>query len=144
MLANLLAAIGPAWGWILFGLVLMAGELALPGVFLVWLGLGALLTGFLVGAVGPPWQAQVLLFAVLSGVAVLMGHRLSRARPDALNRRGSDLVGRIVVLDTAIEGGIGRIRVGDSVWRVTGPDLPAGARVRITGLDGATLTVVAA
>ncbi|MFE1602082.1 NfeD family protein [Methylobacterium sp. ID0610] len=144
MLADLLTAIGPAWGWILFGLVLMVGELVLPGVFLVWLGLGALLTGVATGLAGAPWQAQVLVFALLSGGTLLVGHHLSRARPDALNRRGPDLVGRVTALDAAIEGGIGRIRVDDSVWRVTGPDLPAGARVRVTGLDGATLIVEAA
>ncbi len=33
------------------------------------------------------------------------------------------------------------IRVGDSVWLVSGPDLPAGAPVRVTGQDGVLLLV---
>jgi membrane protein implicated in regulation of membrane protease activity len=43
-----------------------------------------------------------------------------------------------------ISGGYGRARVGDSVWKVSGPELPAGTRVRVTGADGTVLTVEAA
>ena len=53
MLSGLAAEIGPAWIWILVGLVLMGAELAAPGVFLVWLGLAALLTGFLSAGLPP-------------------------------------------------------------------------------------------
>jgi membrane protein implicated in regulation of membrane protease activity len=44
-------------------------------------------------------------------------------------------------LDQPISGGEGRVRVGDSFWRVTGADAPAGAAVRVVRLDGATLVV---
>ncbi|MFD0936463.1 NfeD family protein, partial [Methylobacterium trifolii] len=40
--------------------------------------------------------------------------------------------------------GAGRIRFDDTLWRVSGPDLPAGARVRVTGMAGTVLTVAAA
>jgi membrane protein implicated in regulation of membrane protease activity len=33
------------------------------------------------------------------------------------------------------------VRVGDSVWRAEGPDLPAGDRVKVIGVDGAALKV---
>ena len=58
-----------------------------------------------------------------------------------LNRRGSELVGRQFALHDAIIGGRGKIRVGDSLWLVSGPDLPAGAQVKVTGQDGAVLLV---
>ncbi len=38
--------------------------------------------------------------------------------------------------------GYGRIRVGDSVWRVAGENLPAGAKVRVVAVeDGAEVRV---
>ncbi|UXN74809.1 NfeD family protein [Devosia sp. A8/3-2] len=58
-----------------------------------------------------------------------------------LNRRADRYIGREAVLEQPIIGGFGRIVLGDSVWRVAGPDLPAGARVRIVGSDGAVLKV---
>ena len=64
--------------------------------------------------------------------------------PSALNRRGHALVGQTFTLEAPIADGSGRIRVGNSSWRVTGPNAPAGASVRVVRADGATLVVEAA
>lgn len=134
-------ALSPAWAWILAGLVLMGGELALPGVFLVWLGLAAGLTGLIEAALGLPWQGQLLLFSGLSVAAVLLANRLNRQRAPILNLGAHRLIGRSVRLETALLAGEGRARLDDTLWRVTGPDLPAGTRVRVTGVEGTVLRV---
>ena len=138
------------WAWLVLGLVLVGLETVAPGVFLLWLGIAAVLTGLVVLVVALPWQGSLLLFAALALVSVLVGRLVSR-RPGQdrgeqpwLNRRGDALVGRVFVLDQPISGGEGRIRVDDSVWRVVGPDLPAGSAVRVARLDGATLVAEAA
>jgi membrane protein implicated in regulation of membrane protease activity len=51
------------------------------------------------------------------------------------------MIGREFVLDEPIQSGRGRVRVADSVWLVTGPDLASGARVRVTDFQGAVLVV---
>jgi membrane protein implicated in regulation of membrane protease activity len=135
------------WGWLGLGLLLVAGELLLvPGGFLLWVGIAALLVGLIEILVPLGWVAELVLFAGLCLVAVLAGLRISRARTNEaddlpLNDRLEGLRGQVFALDTAISGGYGRIRLHDSVWRVHGPDLPAGTSVRVTGLDGATLIV---
>ena len=58
-----------------------------------------------------------------------------------LNRRAHALVGQTFTLEAPIVDGSGRIRVGDSSWRVTGPSAPAGASVRVVRVEGATLVV---
>ena len=58
-----------------------------------------------------------------------------------LNQRGSELQGRQFVLHEAIVGGRGKIKAGDSLWLVTGPDLPAGAQIKVVGQDGVLLKV---
>jgi hypothetical protein len=58
-----------------------------------------------------------------------------------LNRRAEQLVGQEAVLDQPILNGYGRVMLGDTVWRVAGPDLPVGQRVRITGSQGNVLSV---
>ena len=40
-----------------------------------------------------------------------------------------------------IVNGTGRIRAGDTTWRVTGPDAGSGRRVRVVSVDGPTLNV---
>ncbi len=147
MIATWIAALG-AWAWIILGVVLFGLELIAPGVFFVWLGLAAVVTGLVDGLIGLSWQAATLFFAVLSVLAVLVGRMREppgRAhRSPSLNRRGEALVGRLFTLEAPIAGGEGRVRVDDSSWRVTGPDLPRGAAVRVVRVEGATLVVEAA
>ncbi|MCP4565345.1 MAG: NfeD family protein [Bosea sp.] len=135
------------WGWIVIGLVLVGGEMLAPGVFLLWLGLAALLTGAVVGLTGLAWQGAWLVFAGLAVACVLIGRAVSRHRseePDiamGLNDRGRQLIGKVFKLEATMTGGEGRIRVGDSSWRVTGPELLAGTEIRVVRVDGATLVV---
>lgn len=135
--------LGP-WFWVVLGLVLVGLELAVPGVFLMWFGLAALCTGLADAALGLSWQAAALAFAGLSLVSVALGRALTRPRRDdhpGLNRRGDALVGQAFTLDAPIVAGEGRIRVGDSFWRVLGPDTPSGNRVRVLRVDGTSLIV---
>ena len=141
-----LGAVGP-WAWLVGGLVLVGLETLAPGVFLVWLGIAAILTGLADALFGLSWQAGLIVFAVLSLVSVAGGRALTRRKGDVsgeeplLNRRGEALVGRSFALDRPIAGGEGRIRVDDTVWRVLGPELPAGATVRVVRAEGASLYV---
>ncbi|MFK8250035.1 NfeD family protein [Ancylobacter terrae] len=135
-----------AWSWFIIAGVLLVGELAMPGAYLIWLGIAAAATGLLAWMLAPLWQLQLVGFAALALIAVVVG-RLIAPKPDAasdrpfLNRRAAGLVGRSFVLDEPITGGVGRVRIDDTVWRIEGPDLVAGARVVIERADGATLTV---
>jgi inner membrane protein len=147
MIATWITALG-AWAWIILGVLLIGLELTAPGIFFLWLGLAALVTGLVDGLIGLSWQASTLLFAVLSVLAVLAGRMVSRpavrTESSSLNQRGEALIGRRFTLEAPLAGGEGRIRVDDSSWRVTGPDLPRGAAVRVVRVDGATLVVEAA
>ena len=135
------------WHWLSLAGVLIVVEILAPGIFFLWLGIAAALVGA-VSWVWPDihWQVQVLLFAAASVLAVVLSRRFVRSHPietdrPNLNRRGEEYVGRTFTLDQAIVDGIGRLKVGDTVWRAAGPELPAGTRVRVTATDGATLRV---
>ena len=136
------------WNWLIFGFILMALEVIAPGVFLFWLGLASLLVGLVSFALHPAWQTQLLMFAVFAVCAVPVWRRLAlRAHPESnpfLNRRADALVGRVFTLEKPIIDGSGTVRIDDTVWRVAGPDTPAGTRVRVVHADGANLTVAAA
>lgn len=135
------------WAWVVLGLILIGGEMLTPGIFLIWLGAAALVTGAVVGLTDIGWQAAALVFAALCVVSVLIGRSLTRRRdqePDAasgLNDRARQLIGRTFRLEHTMTGGEGRIRVGDSSWRVVGPELLAGSDVRVVRVEGATLMV---
>ena len=142
---GLLTSLG-AWSWIIAAAALLALELAVPGAFMMWLGLAALLVGVISFGVDWSWQAQGIAFAVFAIASVPLWRRFARqVEPETkspyLNRRTQEMVGRTFTLDTPIVDGIGTVKIGDTVWRVSGPECPAGSRVKVVGADGANLQV---
>ncbi|WP_057461831.1 NfeD family protein [Pseudovibrio sp. POLY-S9] len=137
------------WVWFASGLVLIGLELVVPGSFLIWFGAAALVVGALVAYFDMDWRWQLVLWGVLSVSFLLIGRRLTVKDDDKegdphLNKRGSRYQGRVFVLKQALAHGKGTLEIGDSIWRVNGPDLPAGAHVKVVGQDGTTLIVEAA
>lgn len=135
-----------AWDWFIIGGLLFVLEVLAPGVFLAWLGLAALAVGCLSFYVNWTWQAQFIAFAVFSVVLVPLWQRLAMRIDRAtdqpfLNRRAESFIGRTFTLQKPIVNGSGSIGVDDTVWRITGADLPAGSRVKITRIDGTALHV---
>lgn len=138
-----------AWSWVIGGLVLLALELVVPGGIFIWLGGAAVATGILsalIPAISGPWQ--FLIFGVLSVASIFVWLRIrphgEKTDRPFLNRRAERFVGQEVVLDEPIRDGFGRVALGDTTWRVQGPDLAAGQKVRIIDADGALLKVEAA
>ena len=131
-------AIGAAGTWLIAALVLGIAELAVPGVFLVFLAIAAAITGAAVFVLPDlPVAAQLAAFGVWSAVTVLIGKRWYRDYPveggdPMLNDRSARLVGQVVVVETAIVAGRGRVCIGDGSWPARGEDALVGARVRVT------------
>jgi inner membrane protein len=137
-----------SWNWFILAALLLLIEILAPGMFMLWLGLSAILVGIISSAVVWSWQAQLIAFAVFAIAAVPAWRHFARkvekpADSPFLNRRAEGYVGREFTLDKPIVGGVGTIRIDDTVWRVTGPDVPAGSRVRIARAEGAALMVEA-
>jgi hypothetical protein len=138
----------PGLIWILAGLLLLLAELAIPGVFLVWIGLAALGTGALQLLTVLSFGAVVAVFLLLLGAGIWLSLRLRRAAPSpSLNTPGSGLVGRsgmLLPLGEAEGPGL-RVRIGDSEWQarlpleLRAPERPM--RVRVEAVEGTTLIV---
>ncbi len=135
------------WHWWILAGILLILELTAPAFFFLWLGIAAAAVGLILLAFPAiPLETQLLLFAIASVVAVVAWRKYREARPIVtdqpnLNRRGHQYIGRTFPLNEPIENGVGKVRVDDSTWRVTGPDLPVGTSIRVTGIDGVILTV---
>jgi inner membrane protein len=135
------------WHWWALGGVLAIVEVFAPGFMFLWQGVAAGLVGCLLlvwPGLGLP--GQIVAFAVLSVASVIAWRCVQKARPiptdePNLNRRGAQFVGQRGALVAPIVNGRGRINLGDSSWPVTGPDLPSGTSVEVTGADGTLLQV---
>jgi membrane protein implicated in regulation of membrane protease activity len=142
---TLIASLG-VWDWFVAGGLLLVLEVVAPGVFMLWLGLAALLVGIISLFVEWSWQAQFIAFAAFSVAAIplwrRLAHQVERATDQPfLNRRNEGFVGRIFTLEKPIVDGTGTMGIDDTVWRITGADVPAGSRVKVTRVDGTALHV---
>lgn len=140
----------PFWGWLGLGLLLIGAEIIVaPGTYLLWIGLAALIMAGIMGLFALPTGLEFALFGLLALACGFLGWRIygARAQDDAardLHNPEVTLVGRTAILVVAIEAGAGQAKLDDTFWRATGPDLPAGTRVKVRAVDGSTLVVEAA
>ena len=136
------------WWWLMLAVLFGIGEIVTPGVFLIWIAAAAAITGVLAMLLPLPLAVQFVIFALLCLGSVWLGRRWYADSPVAsqdplLNDRVARLIGETATLAEPIQHGRGRVRVGDSIWDCAGPDLEAGAAVRIVGAHGSVLTVEA-
>ena len=134
------------WHWWVLAVLLFILEVFSPAAFFLWIGLAAVIVGIVVFTIDPSWQIQVLLLAILSVSSVMIGRMWFRRNPietdqPNLNRRGHELIGRVFTIEQGIVNGTGRIRVGDSTWKVRGPDAEVGRQVKVVDIDSAVLLV---
>lgn len=137
------------WVWFVAAGLFLLLELLSPGVFFIWLGVAAALTGVIDNLHDLPWQGELVLFAVLAVIAVVAGRRFYKgpamqpADNPFLNRRQLGYVGRSFTLKQPIVNGRGKLTIEDTVWEIEGPDMEPGTRVKVTAVNDMTLVVAA-
>ncbi len=134
--------------WLTAGILLCGAELLCPGVFLLWIGLAAMAAGGFTIAFALELPPQIAVFAALLGAALWLPLRWQARRgppSGGINAPDAGLVGRSCRA-LAFVGREGRVSFRDGTWpaRITDSSSPAsGSALRIVGLDGTTLLVVA-
>ncbi len=131
------------WIWIITGALIAGLEILVPGVFLLWVGFGALAVG-LVLAFAPdlPLAWQMLVFATAMLCSLGLGFTIQRrGKSDSapmLNQDLQAMIGRRYVALGDFEAGRGRIRVADTSFAVVSDDaVREGEIVEVTAIDGA-------
>jgi membrane protein implicated in regulation of membrane protease activity len=145
-MSDWLAGLDWHWWWVGAGALLGILEILLPGIFLIWIAIAAWVTAVIVALAPMALVWQLVIFVLLAFATVFAGRQYYARNPvesadPNLNARAARLIGEVVTVESAIENGKGRVRVGDGVWNARGPDAPAGASVRIVAADGTCLTV---
>lgn len=135
------------WHWWVLAIILIIAEVFLPSFIALWLAIAAAITGLIL-LVFPQLglEFQLLLFAVLAVLSVVLGRQYYRNHPiqtdePMLNRRGEQYLGRVITLTTPIVDGQGKIRLDDSTWKIIGPECSVGTRVRLKSLNNVIFEV---
>ena len=143
---SFILSLGP-WNWFILAAVLGVLEMALPGIFMIWYALAAVLVGALALAIDMGWQLQLVLY-VLAGVALLFasrrfaGSNSGKSDRPLLNERAQNHLGKVYELLNDTKHGRGSVKVGDSIWQVqleNNQDSPKGTGILITDVAGTKL-----
>jgi membrane protein implicated in regulation of membrane protease activity len=114
---------------------------------LPWIGIAlALVGGYKLsrGETEGGWWLGVGVVLVITDVLIdlVWAHpTISKSDHPDLNRPAAQLIGRVLVVAEAIDGGRGKVRVGDTLWPAEGPDAQAGAEVRVIAAKATVLVV---
>jgi membrane protein implicated in regulation of membrane protease activity len=143
---DFLEGIDSGWLWTIGGVLLLIAEIIAPGVFLVWIGIAAIVTGLFALLFGIGVAGQLGLFALYAVLAVMAGRRFYAVKGvehsgPGLNNPSARLIGRRVVVVQPVDEDSGRVRVGDSEWSARGGPAEPGQKVRITAVEGNCLIV---
>lgn len=139
-------AVNPNWFWLSLGGLLLAAEMLGASGYMLWSGVAAVVVGILVWLFPFSWEMQGVLFSVLTVVsAILWWYWLSKRikpQPAMLNQRNHQLLGTRATLTEATVDGYGRMKVGDSSWRIySATELSVGTEVEVILVEGNTLHV---
>lgn len=135
----------PGLVWLTGGLLAFFAEVLLPGAFLLWIGIAAMLVGGVTWLLGIGFGAQVAQFAVTAPVSILLAQRrIRRVKRRDINLPENFLVGRSVTA-LGFASGEGRVRLGDSDWQARvaagSPEPKQGALLRVVAVEGTVLVV---
>ena len=138
------------WHWIVGGIVLVLAELVIPSFFIVWFGLGALLTGLLTLAFDLSVTAQLATWTLASLAMVGLWFRVFKQSfvKTRVGTADGEVIGEIGLLVSAVapfERGKVRLQrpvLGSEEW-VCLADAPiaAGERVKVVAVEGSFLKV---
>lgn len=134
--------------WFTLGFILIILEMLLPGMFLMWFGVSALIVGTIVWIIPMSMNAELILFAITSIASVIIVILIMRrVAPNShstvtqnLNQaRGAELIGAVFTLDSSVTHNEGKLNIGDSVWLIRGPNAASGTHIIITNIENNTL-----
>lgn len=136
------------WHWFALALILGILDVTLgANFFFVWCGVSAAVVGIILLVVPAlTWEYQFLIFGIGVLTSLLFWKEYlkrygGQEKVSNLNRRAEQYMGRVFTLETAIVNGRGKVRVDDTHWRVEGPDMEAGSKVKVVAVDGVVLKV---
>lgn len=133
------------WFWLSLGLILVVVEMVVPGVFFLWFGIGAFITGIVALIFkGIAIKYLTAIFAVFSLIAVFFGRKYFKKTDvkNGLNDSNAKYFGRKVKAEGAFENGHGRVLMGDTSWEaVSDENISAGQLLYVSGVQDSILKV---
>ena len=137
-----------AWHWLILGFCLLIGEITIPGIFLLWWGIAAIVVAGLMALI-PSLSLTVLgiTYAILALILSIVWWKYQHGKDKKdeananLNQRDHAMLGAKGVVQEINPNGIGGGYFGDTTWRIQGEHLNKGDNIQVVSVQGITLFV---
>ncbi|MGQ0286205.1 NfeD family protein [Pasteurellaceae bacterium 22721_9_1] len=139
------------WHWLILGFLLLIAEIVMPGIFLLWWGLAAIIVaGIMKFFPDLSLTSLGILYAILATVLSIAWWKYQHNRDKAdekhsvLNQRDHAMIGMKGTVQEMASNGIGRGHFGDTTWRIqqAGDEhLQVGNTIEVLSVQGITLVV---
>lgn len=126
--------------WIIIGLGLLILETIIPGVFIMWFGIGALITSLLTGLF-PEITQQIFLFVVISLSLLVIYVKFFKNKMEVEEKESQTDTTDYLVNQTGVVVSSKRVKVGDTEWIIANQsiDFKEGEKVIIKEVIGSSL-----
>jgi len=133
--------------WFLLGFVMMLLELVMPGVIIIFFGIGAWITALCCMIFSPPLAWQIAIFTVTSVLSLIF---LRRWLLDILFKKkekeetlSDEFLGQKAITETVINGARGgKVTFKGALWdALSSEKIKAGEQVEIIGKESIKLVV---
>ncbi len=134
--------------WFLIGLVFLLLELVIPGLFLIFFGIGAWIVALVLVFFDMSITAQLLIFGSTSVLGLLLLRRFIKDKFFKEDRSGEvsleeEFINKIAVAKSTLTPGIpGKVSFKGTQWSaISDKEIEKGSRVKIIGKESITLQV---
>jgi len=136
--------------WFLIGIILLIMEFAVPGIFIMFFGLGAIIVAIVCLIFDPSLNLQLSIFLVSSFLLLIVLRKwlknifIGREKEgESFDDTIDDIIGQKVIVARDIKPGLpGKVEFRGTLWKAEADEeIKKGVPVQITAKDNITLYV---
>ena len=134
--------------WFLIGLFFLLLELAIPGLIVVFFGVGAWVTALITAIFHPGINMQIILFVVVSVVLLLLLRKYVKRTffgksESVQDELADEFIGKNATAESDMSAGSeGKVSFNGTLWKaIAETDVKTGDKVKIVSRDNITLKV---
>jgi len=135
----------PAMVWFIIGLACVLGEFALPGLIIIFFGIGAWCTALLLLAFDLGIFFQILIFLLCSILSLVFLRKRVSFKKEAVKDLTENFIGKkAMAKESFTKGEFGKVFFNGTYWKaetLSENIIEKGEYVKITGQDSLTLFV---
>ncbi len=136
------------WHWIVFGIILVVGEIIIPSFVIIWFGLSAIVTGIMDYFLQSTFQVEFTVWLLLSTLLLALWFLFFRSKKETNSGQANyRLETKGLVIEDIPAAGRGKVRfespvLGSSEWQASSHEaLTVGTVVCIEDVNGQLIKV---